>query len=116
MQPTHAGGLVEARPLLRDGDRQTLSNASLLNKALVAAIEKLTPKFWPGVPVVPTMSAGATDGRFLRNIRIPTYGHSGLAADIFDVRAHGRDERVEAKAMFEGEQYLYELVKLLSGG
>jgi len=97
-------------------DRDTGSDASLLHKDLVAAIEKLTPKFWPGVPVVPTMSAGATDGRFLRNIGIPTYGHSGLAADIFDVRAHGRDERVEAKAMFEGEQYLYELVKLLSGG
>jgi acetylornithine deacetylase/succinyl-diaminopimelate desuccinylase-like protein len=97
-------------------DRDTGSDASLLNKDLVAAIEKLTPKFWPGVPVVPTMSAGATDGRFLRNIGIPTYGHSGLAADIFDVRAHGRDERVEAKAMFEGEEYLYELVKLLSGG
>jgi len=97
-------------------DRDTGSDASLLHKDLVAAIEKLTPKFWPGVPVVPTMSAGATDGRFLRNIGIPTYGHSGLAADIFDVRAHGRDERVETKAMFEGEEYLYELVKLLSGG
>ena len=62
------------------------------------------------------MSAGATDGRYLRNAGIPTYGHSGLAADIFDVRAHGKDERVSVQAMFEGEQYLYELVKLLSGG
>jgi acetylornithine deacetylase/succinyl-diaminopimelate desuccinylase-like protein len=96
--------------------RDSGSDASVLDKDLVAAIEKLTAKFWPGIPVVPTMSAGATDGRFLRNAGIPTYGHSGLAADIFDVRAHGRDERVEAKAMFEGEQYLYELVKLLSGG
>jgi acetylornithine deacetylase/succinyl-diaminopimelate desuccinylase-like protein len=94
----------------------TGSDASALNKDLVAAIEKLTPRFWPGVPVVPTMSTGATDGRFLRNAGIPTYGHSGLAADIFDFRAHGKDERVEAKAMFEGEEYLYELVKLLSGG
>jgi len=94
----------------------TGSEASALNKELVSAIEKLTAKFWPGIPAVPTMVAGATDGRFLRNAGIPTYGHSGLAADIFDVRAHGKDERVEIKAMFEGEQYLYELVKLLSGG
>ena len=36
--------------------------------------------------------------------------------DIFEVRAHGKDERVNAAAMFEGEQYLYELVKTLSGG
>jgi acetylornithine deacetylase/succinyl-diaminopimelate desuccinylase-like protein len=96
--------------------RDTGSDPSTLNKELAAAIEKLTPKFWPGIPAVPTMSAGATDGRFLRNAGIPTYGHSGLASDIFDVRAHGKDERVSISALFEGEQYLYELVKLLSGG
>jgi acetylornithine deacetylase/succinyl-diaminopimelate desuccinylase-like protein len=96
--------------------RDTGSDASVLNKELAAAVEKLTSKFWPGIPAVPTMSTGATDGRFLRNAGIPTFGHSGLAADIFDFRAHGKDERVEVKAMFEGEQYLYELVKLLSGG
>jgi acetylornithine deacetylase/succinyl-diaminopimelate desuccinylase-like protein len=94
--------------------RDTGSDPSALNKELVAAIEKLTPKFWPGIPAVPTMSAGATDGRFLRNIGIPTFGHSGLAADIFDVRAHGKDERVSIKALFDGDQYLYELVKLLA--
>jgi len=87
-----------------------------MNPELLAAVEKLTAKFWPGVPAVPTMSAGATDGRFLRAAGIPTYGHSGLAADIFDVRAHGKDERVAIQSLFEGEQYLYELVNALSGG
>jgi acetylornithine deacetylase/succinyl-diaminopimelate desuccinylase-like protein len=96
--------------------RDTGSDASALNKDLLAAVEKLSAKYWPGAPIVPTMSAGATDGRFLRNAGIPTYGHSGLVADIFDVRAHGKDERVSVQAMFEGEQYLYELVKALSGG
>jgi acetylornithine deacetylase/succinyl-diaminopimelate desuccinylase-like protein len=91
------------------------SAPSAMNPELTAAIEKLSAKYWPGVPVVPTMSAGATDGRFLRNAGIPTYGHSGLAADIFDVRAHGKDERVAIDALFAGEQYLYELVKALSG-
>jgi len=96
--------------------RDAPSDPSAMNPELLAAIEKLTPKFWPGVTPVPTMSAGATDGRFLRNAGIPTYGHGGLVSDIFDVRAHGKDERVSVQAMFEGEQYLYELVKLLSGG
>jgi acetylornithine deacetylase/succinyl-diaminopimelate desuccinylase-like protein len=96
--------------------RDTGSDPSVVNKELMAAIEKLSAKFWPGVPVVPSMSAGATDGRFLRNIGIPTFGHGGLASDIYDVRAHGRDERVSIQAMFDGEQYLYELVKALSGG
>jgi acetylornithine deacetylase/succinyl-diaminopimelate desuccinylase-like protein len=99
-------------PVARDAP----SDPSAMNPELLAAIEKLTPKFWPGVTPVPTMSAGATDGRFLRNAGIPTYGHGGLVSDIFDVRAHGKDERVSVQAMFEGEQYLYELVKLLSGG
>jgi acetylornithine deacetylase/succinyl-diaminopimelate desuccinylase-like protein len=60
------------------------------------------------------MSAGATDGSFLRNAGIPTYGHSGLASDVDDVRAHGRDERVAVKAFDDGLEYLYRLVKMLS--
>ena len=96
--------------------RDVGSDPSVLNKELLTAIEKLTQKFWPGIPAVPTMSSGATDGRFLRNIGIPTYGHSGLASDIYDVRSHGKDERVRAAALYDGEQYLYELVKALSGG
>jgi acetylornithine deacetylase/succinyl-diaminopimelate desuccinylase-like protein len=108
--------LAEPKITLSLAAHDSGSDPSVINKELAAAIDKLTPKFWPGVSPVPTMSAGATDGRFLRNIGIPTFGHSGMAADIFDVRAHGKDERVNIQAMFEGEQYLYELVKALSGG
>jgi acetylornithine deacetylase/succinyl-diaminopimelate desuccinylase-like protein len=96
--------------------RDTGSAPSPIHKELFAAAEKLTQKFWPGTPVIPTMSAGATDGRFLRNAGIPTYGHSGIAADMFDVRAHGKDERVLVKSFHDSRQYLYELVKLLAGG
>lgn len=108
--------LADPKLAISTPTRDTGSDPSAMNKDLLAAIEKISPKFWPGVPAVPTMSAGATDGRFLRNIGIPTYGHSGMASDIFDVRAHGKDERVSIQATFEGEQYLYELVKALSGG
>jgi len=97
-------------------ERDTGSEPSVINKELLAAIEKLTAKFWPGIPAVPTMSSGATDGRYLRNAGIPTFGHSGLASDIFDVRSHGKDERVLVSSLYTGEQYLYELVKALSGG
>ena len=62
------------------------------------------------------MSAGATDGSYLRNAGIPTYGHSGLASDIGELRAHGRDERVLVKSFFAGDEYLYRLVKMLAGG
>jgi acetylornithine deacetylase/succinyl-diaminopimelate desuccinylase-like protein len=92
------------------------SDPSPLRSDLVQAIEKLTGEFWPGTPVIPSMSTGATDGSFLRNIGIPTYGHSGLAGDVDDVRAHGRDERVSVKAFDDGLEYLYRLVKALAGG
>ncbi len=93
-----------------------LSDPSAVEEGLLSAIEKTSAEFWPGVPVVPVMSAGATDGSFLRNAGIPTYGHSGLAGDVDDVRAHGQDERVAVKSFFEGGEYLYRLVKRLSGG
>jgi acetylornithine deacetylase/succinyl-diaminopimelate desuccinylase-like protein len=108
--------LAEPKITLTPSGHDTGSEPSVVNKELGAAIETLSPKFWPGVSPVPTMSAGATDGRFLRNAGIPTFGHSGLAADIFDVRAHGKDERVSVQALFEGLQYLHELVKALSSG
>jgi acetylornithine deacetylase/succinyl-diaminopimelate desuccinylase-like protein len=92
------------------------SDPSPLRPDLMQAIEKLTAEFWPGTPVIPSMSTGATDGSFLRNVGIPTYGHSGLAGDVDDVRAHGRDERVSVKAFHNGLEYLYRLVKVLAGG
>jgi acetylornithine deacetylase/succinyl-diaminopimelate desuccinylase-like protein len=94
--------------------RDTASEPSALRPDLTAAIEKLNAEFWPGIPLLPTMSAGATDGRFLRNAGIPTYGHSGLANDIFDVRAHGKDERIGVEAFYRGNEYLYRLVKALA--
>jgi acetylornithine deacetylase/succinyl-diaminopimelate desuccinylase-like protein len=92
-----------------------LSRPSPLNPALLRAVERTTADLWPGVPVVPTMSTGGTDGRDLRNAGIPTYGVSGLFEDVDDIRWHGRDERVAAKAFFEAQEFLYKLVKDQSG-
>ena len=93
-----------------------LSAPSALQDEVMGAIEKVSAEFWPGTPIVPIMSAGATDGSYLRNAGIPTYGHSGLASDVDDVRIYGRDERVLVKSVFDGQEYLYRLVKVLSGG
>ena len=93
------------------------SAPSALNEELMGSIEKLSREFWPGAVVIPTMSAGATDGSFLRNAGIPTYGHSGMASDVNDGgRIHGKDERVLVKSFYHGDEYLYRLVKMLSGG
>jgi acetylornithine deacetylase/succinyl-diaminopimelate desuccinylase-like protein len=93
------------------------SDPSKLNEEVGGAIEKLSQEFWPGSVVIPLMSAGATDGSFLRNAGIPTFGHSGMALEPGDsARIHGRDERVPVKSFYEGNEYLYRLVKMLAGG
>lgn len=90
------------------------SEASALKPEIMGAVERITTELWPGVPVVPVMSTGATDGLFLRNAGIPTYGVSGFFDDVDDTRAHGSDERLGVKQFYEGREFLYRLVKALS--
>jgi acetylornithine deacetylase/succinyl-diaminopimelate desuccinylase-like protein len=95
-------------------DRAKPSVPSPLSTPVMHQIETLTAEFWPGVPVLPLMATGASDGLFLRNAGIPTYGVSGIFGELGEGRAHGRDERVGVKQFFEGTQFLYTLVKRLS--
>jgi acetylornithine deacetylase/succinyl-diaminopimelate desuccinylase-like protein len=92
------------------------SPASPLQPAIVQAVERVTGEIWPGVPVVPIMSTGATDGLTLRRAGMPVYGVSGLFDDIDDVRAHGKDERMGVREFFDGLEFMYRLMKALSSG
>jgi acetylornithine deacetylase/succinyl-diaminopimelate desuccinylase-like protein len=92
------------------------SRPSPLRPEVMQAIEGLTKEMYPGVIVVPVMSTGATDGLYLRNAEIPTYGVDGTFGDMDDVRAHGKDERVGVKQFYEGLEFQYRLLKLLSKG
>jgi acetylornithine deacetylase/succinyl-diaminopimelate desuccinylase-like protein len=87
---------------------------SPLRPDLIDAARQLTDKFWPGVPVVPIMVMGATDGAYLRRAGIPCYGIQGFFMDRDDIRFHGRDERMRVQSFYEGQAFLYELVKRLS--
>jgi len=89
------------------------SPASPLRPDVMGAVRKHTEELWPGAVVLPVMSAGATDGLYLRNAGIPTYGVEGVFADPNDVRAHGRDERIGVKAFYDAREFLYRLVKTL---
>ena len=90
------------------------SPPSPLTPAVMGPVERLTAAMWPGVPVVPVMSTGATDSLYLRAAGIPVYGVDGMFSDLDDVRAHGRDERLPVAAFYEGQEFLYRLVKDLS--
>jgi len=89
------------------------SPASPLRADLMAAVKRHTDELWPGAVVLPVMSTGATDGVYLRNAGIPTYGVEAVFSDPNDVRAHGRDERIGTKAFYDAREFLYRLVKTL---
>ena len=88
--------------------------ASPLRPDILKAVSRITDTMWPGVVTVPMMVTGGTDGKYLRSAGIPTYGVQGFFMDRNDVRAHGRDERMGVQAFYEGQTFLYQLVKDLS--
>jgi acetylornithine deacetylase/succinyl-diaminopimelate desuccinylase-like protein len=88
--------------------------ASAMRPDLLNAVSKATDSIWPGVPVVPMMVMGATDGKYLRVAGIPTYGVQGFFFDRDDIRFHGRDERMSVQSFYEGQAFLYDLVKQLA--
>jgi acetylornithine deacetylase/succinyl-diaminopimelate desuccinylase-like protein len=92
------------------------SPPSPLVPEVLEPVERITAAMWPGVPVVPSMETGATDGLWLRNAGIPVYGISGVPLDEDDIRAHGRDERIRVGSFDAGVTFSYRLVKALAGG
>jgi acetylornithine deacetylase/succinyl-diaminopimelate desuccinylase-like protein len=88
-----------------------LSPESPLTPAVMDKAAKVIHSMWPGVPIIPSMSAGYSDGRQTRSAGIPTYDLSGLWGDIDDARAHGRDERIGTREFDESVEYTYRLVK-----
>jgi acetylornithine deacetylase/succinyl-diaminopimelate desuccinylase-like protein len=93
----------------------TKGPASPIRSDLFKAVDRIDDSMWPGVPAIPMMVMGATDGRELREAGIPTYGIQGFFMEREDFRAHGRDERMPVQSFYEGQTFLYSLVKALSG-
>ncbi len=85
------------------------SPPSPLTRELMGEVERVTNEMWPGVPVIPTMSTGATDGVYLRNGGIPVYGVTGFFYP--ETGAHGMNERIPQRAFFDGIEFTYRLVK-----
>jgi acetylornithine deacetylase/succinyl-diaminopimelate desuccinylase-like protein len=83
-----------------------------LTPAVMGPIEKLTAEFWPGVPVLPVLQAGATDGEFTNAVGIPTFGVEPvfMGPDLGNI--HGLNEYVGVKSLLEGREFLYRLIKI----
>ena len=95
--PNHRGPLAKPLPLTAE---------------FMGPIQAIEDKYYPGVPVVPVLQAGATDGVFLGDVGIPTYGVAGFFYDPDLGHIHGLNERIGVKTLYEGRDFLFDLVKL----
>lgn len=92
----------------------TLSPPSPLDERIMKPVTEVAGELWPGVPIVPTMSAGATDSRFLNNAGIAAYGISGMFSEPGTTGVHANDERIAVQSLYDGQEFLYRLVKRLA--
>jgi acetylornithine deacetylase/succinyl-diaminopimelate desuccinylase-like protein len=114
---------AQLRRVIHD-PRVTLTNArpskpspeSKPTKAILDALEKVTTGMWPGVIVLPQMSAGASDSIYSRSAGVSSYGIDGAFDDLDDARVHGRDERIGVTAFAEELEFTYRLMRELSSG
>jgi acetylornithine deacetylase/succinyl-diaminopimelate desuccinylase-like protein len=106
----------------RDGDGKLLDEASdrkgfpppPLRADVMEPLQKLVAEFWPGLRVVPAMSAGASDDVFVNDAGLTSYAVTGIAIDHNDHRAHGQDERLEVQSFYTGNEFYYRYLKALT--
>jgi acetylornithine deacetylase/succinyl-diaminopimelate desuccinylase-like protein len=85
-----------------------------VRKDVFGPLHEVVERMWPGVPVIPVMSTGASDSIFTMAAGIPSYGISGMGVDFNDDRAHGRDERIRVEAFYQGVEFRYLYLKALT--
>lgn len=82
-----------------------------LSEAVMRPLRKRGAQFWPGVPIVPFQSTGATDGKYTNAAGIPTYGLTGIFAEATGGGTHGLNERIRVKSLYDARDFLFLLVK-----
>lgn len=87
---------------------------SSIGPEMLGPVEQVTREVYGNIPVIPSMSTGATDSQPFRVAGIPAYGVSGIMNDVDDIRAHGRDERLPIKSLYDGQDFLYRLTKMFA--
>lgn len=91
--------------------RREGSSAPPLTDEVMKPVRAAAAKLWPGVPIAPSMTAGATDGRFLMSAGIPTYGMSGMFNVPGENNAHGLNEKIRVASLYEGREFLESIVR-----
>ncbi len=83
-----------------------------LTPAILDPIKKLAAEFWPGVPVVPILQSGATDGQFLNAAGIPTYGFNATFSGPDLGNVHGLNEYMNVNSLMQDREFMYRLVRI----
>jgi acetylornithine deacetylase/succinyl-diaminopimelate desuccinylase-like protein len=105
---------ISVTQVVRSGLGPRANPPSPLRPDVMGSLQKVVDQMWPGVPVIPVMDAGASDGAISRAAGVPTYGVPGVFIDINDDRSHGRDERLPAASFYEGVDFYYRFIKTLT--
>ena len=111
VKSTLEGAIGDAQVKVEIVKRREGSSAPPLTEEVMAPIRAQVAKQWPGVPIAPMMIAGATDGRFLMNAGIPTYGMSGMFGKSGEFNAHGLNEKIRVQSLYEGRDFLEGVVR-----
>jgi acetylornithine deacetylase/succinyl-diaminopimelate desuccinylase-like protein len=103
--------LVGDKVEVKLSDPGAVSEASPLRPDVLAAVTRVVHSLHPGIPIVPTMEMGATDGVFYRRGGIPTYGTSEVFIKSSDDYSHGFNERIPVQSFYDGLEFWYRLMK-----
>jgi acetylornithine deacetylase/succinyl-diaminopimelate desuccinylase-like protein len=83
-----------------------------LTRQILGPVEKIAAEMFPGVPVVPILQPGATDGQFLNAAGIPTYGIEPVFVGPDLGHIHGLNEYVSVQSLLDCRDFLYRLIKV----
>jgi acetylornithine deacetylase/succinyl-diaminopimelate desuccinylase-like protein len=86
-----------------------------LDPAVIDPARALAKGMFPGVPMIPTMMTGASDGKYLTAAGIPTFGIDGAFGDPDNGNIHGLNERIRVQSLYEDRDYLERLVRIYAG-
>ncbi|MBP7611516.1 MAG: M20/M25/M40 family metallo-hydrolase [Steroidobacteraceae bacterium] len=96
-------------------DTPEASPVSEMRPDVMQAITRAVHEKYPGVPIVPYLESGGTDGKVYRTAGIPTFASSGLFSKPSEMYAHGLNERLPVSSFYEGLDHIYQLAVELGG-
>ena len=106
--------VTDAGMVMGKGDERMSAPPPPVNTTVSHALDKVVQQLWPGLPIVPTMEAGASDSIYTVAAGMPSYGLNGFAIDQDDVRAHGMNERLGVESFYKGVEFTYLFMKALT--